>query len=195
MFQLDSSVMDATYDDDGGLTAYLVRIGDITIEIPTFDVEAEKRTASVLWIWLSKLADKILHVIEKNVRNDVEQLVITKFTISEFKRELGDVFNKSGYSVVEIEKLVEENNATPLLSPEGTLLIVRDDLHLEYMLDENYWERIITGLAIYTIFLGVLDISEENARKLSFELAKSISSKPKIETHAAAKAFLVITRN
>ena len=62
MFHLDSKVMDAIFDEEGALCSYIIKIGEIIIEIPVFSIEAEKRTASVLWIWLSKISSEILTV-------------------------------------------------------------------------------------------------------------------------------------
>ncbi len=194
MFQLDSTIMDAIFED-GGISAYIVTIGEVTVEIPVFPIEAEKRTASVLWIWLTKLANDISNVIARYEHTKLDRVVITIFTISELVSNLGEAMKKGGYSIQDMQKKVEEHNIAPMISPEGLMLIVRDDLHYEYRLDENIWERTVTGLAIFYLLQIILGISEEEARKVSFEIAKNIPSKPKIETHATAMVCVGLMKN
>jgi len=192
MFHLDSRIMDVIFDEDGSLISYLIKMDDITIEIPVFNIEAEKRTASVLWIWLSKLYVTIKETFKKYSfkDNSNKNINITIFTLSEFISNLGHLFPYNGLTISDLKRQIEESNLFPLFFPNGTFIIIRDDLHLEFFTDENIWERIVCGVAIYAILFSSLEITESIASYESKEIVKLIPSKPKIPAHASALAFI-----
>jgi len=197
MFNFDSKNMSVDFDEDGALSSYNVQVSRWKIVIPVFPDEAEKRTASVLWIWINKLHGEITEVISRyNGREDTEsEITIQIHGITDFLERLGHVMTSSGYSIDDLKENIEKNNIFPMGIPNGVILIIRDDIHLEYYPDDNFWERLVTGTTLSMLLPTILQISGKLSNEETSKLVSNIPSTPKIHTHAVALACVGMLSN
>lgn len=192
MFNIDSNALGVLYDEEKNIESLIIHTDVIAIEIPLFSIESEKRTATAIWVWLGKLHENLSQSMKKfKIKDESERnVVLTILSLSEFINHLGHLFPYQGFTIDDLKREIDNANLFPFISPDGGFLIIRDDLHLEYTTDENHWERIVCGAAIYSIMLSCLNITESQAIHESKEITKQIPLKPKIPTHATALGLI-----